>query len=141
MKNIIILFLVFIAVMVPLYVIEWQHHTTQVQSLVKKDFERFKTRDITWLRVDITSDPTAVLKDTQVAIIKISSGWRVAAFRTQQVAYIQSMYDLIKTLVNQPDDHLTLLKQRNQLIQAQQQYYDAVEKFIDNKFYAMRYTM
>jgi len=138
----VILITIVLAVMfnIPFAVYSWSEHTYWVQETVSKSFNKYKDKDIIWGSVDLTSNQQDLLYDVRIVIMHNLMLFHNDSFKDEHNNYINSLYDLIFILVNSPNDTDALNYHHKILIDNQTNFYNAIDKFIENHYYAMVYT-
>ena len=141
LRNVALFVLLAVLFSVPNFIMAWSKHTTWVQEISASGVAEFKSNDIDWKIRDITTDREVLLDDVRNVIINDMHVFRVSAYYDERTAYINSLYDLIADLVNNPEDTVKLLKHQRKLFRLQQDFYDSIDKFHNNHYYAMMFTL
>lgn len=122
------------------FIYGWYHHTIWVQDYVQESWNDYQEHSIDWARFDPNGDKDALLEQVREATIFKSQLFTVCAYEDEELAYEETLYEIIRILVNDPE--------REGLIHA---VFDAagalaaleheVESFVDNRLWAMRCTI
>lgn len=128
-------------IFMPLFVVTWYDHTLSVQAWVQESFVEFRKNDIDWTEFDPDDRPEELLADLRDAIVRNIVILRNDAFREENTAYMETLYILIAALVNDPDNRPAIIQGIFSAQAAQARLYEAIERFQNNTFYAMRHTI
>lgn len=124
---------------VPFFVYAWYDHTKTVQVWVQESIEDFQEHDIMWteFKPDDTEEALHQLRTVVTANTRV---FRTRAIRLENTLYMDRIYDLINVLINEPDDTGDIIRGIFAAQSAQTNFYEAADKFLNSRLYAMRYT-
>jgi hypothetical protein len=126
----------------PMFIYIWYDHTQIVQGWVLEDFVEFQKIDIEWEETIVyIEDTESMLTQTRSATTKFNHIMNFKAYQQEMYDYKESMFDMIAVLVRNPDDVNARVRALLNIIDAQDKFYDAMDKFTNRStFYVMRYT-
>jgi hypothetical protein len=127
LKNITIGISILILLLAIPFLFMWNDHTSKIQIWVAEDFEMYQEPN--WDGMDIQSWTKAAFDTSKV----LGGQWDIQ----ERYDYSQSITDVIRTLVNSPEDVDVKMEAANL---AYDEWKDAVEYFTNNRLYAMYYT-
>lgn len=123
------------------FIIGWYNHSKMVQGWVQESVENFRKEDIDWTDFDPNDDTEILLQRLRTVLTENTMVFRTDAIIDENAAYMETIYDLIRVLVNEPDNGSALLEGMLAAQSAQTKFYVAVDEFLSSRFVAMRATI
>jgi len=122
------------------FIYGWWEHTEQVQTWISESVADFQQEDIDWDEFLYDDPRDLLLKELRETTVENSRVFRTGAIRDENIAYMDTIYDLIYVIVNTPDDNEAIKRGIVAAQAAQADFYIAVDRFVTSRLYAIRFT-